>query len=118
MEATSSETAKECSADKSVTATTATKLEGTKDDVPTSTILPEGGTSSNSDSAKLTLKNDASTISGLVQGHLNSRPQASESIQQALNKLMEASNEEPLFEERDWDVDHFTTGSVQRMATR
>ena len=32
--------------------------------------------------------------------------------------VMEASNEEPLFEERDWDVDHFTTGSVQRMATR
>ena len=32
--------------------------------------------------------------------------------------VMEASNEEALFEERDWDVDHFTTGSVQRMATR
>lgn len=32
--------------------------------------------------------------------------------------VMEASNEEPMFEERDWSTDHFTTGSVQRMATR
>lgn len=32
--------------------------------------------------------------------------------------LMELSNEEPMFEEVDWSLDHFTTGSVQRMATK
>jgi hypothetical protein len=32
--------------------------------------------------------------------------------------LMELSNEEPMFEEVDWSTEHFTTGSVQRMATK
>lgn len=32
--------------------------------------------------------------------------------------LLDLSNEEPLFEEIDWPLEHFTTGSVQRMATK
>lgn len=32
--------------------------------------------------------------------------------------VMDLSNEEPLFEETDWPLEHFTTGSVQRMATK
>lgn len=32
--------------------------------------------------------------------------------------MMELSNEEPIFEEINWNTDHFTTGSVQRMATK
>lgn len=32
--------------------------------------------------------------------------------------MMELSNEEPMFEEMNWSTDHFTTGSVQRMATK
>lgn len=32
--------------------------------------------------------------------------------------VMDLSNEEPIFEEVDWNLDHFTTGSVQRMATK
>jgi hypothetical protein len=32
--------------------------------------------------------------------------------------VMDLSNEEPLFEETDWALEHFTTGSVQRMATK
>ncbi len=32
--------------------------------------------------------------------------------------VMELSNEEPMIEEVDWDIDHFSTGSVQRMAIK
>lgn len=32
--------------------------------------------------------------------------------------VMDLSNEEPLFDETEWPLEHFTTGSVQRMATK
>lgn len=32
--------------------------------------------------------------------------------------IFDLSNEEPLFEEIEWSLEHFTTGSVQRMATK
>jgi hypothetical protein len=32
--------------------------------------------------------------------------------------VLDVSNEEPVYEERDWPLEHFTTGSVQRMAIK
>jgi hypothetical protein len=32
--------------------------------------------------------------------------------------LLDLSNEEPVYEEHDWPLEHFTTGSVQRMAIK
>jgi hypothetical protein len=32
--------------------------------------------------------------------------------------LLDLSNEEPVYDYTDWDLNHFTTGSVQRMATK